>query len=404
MIFIYEDDRCGNLLPLVYFRPVFDLLCGRRTLLDKFRARYPGEKFGLLVRPQIAELTAESHPDDGRSQIADCRMPSGTPALFISGRVILEARLPAQGREEVFVCGSQIVAFRVDPSRVKSLPIAQSGVRAWGLPERKVLASIVSYPWDLIAFNEAELTRELGRARAERTQKGRRKGAGNAGVAVIGNPGGLYVARSAKVQPGVVFDLTLGRVHVGERAEIRAGSVVAGPGYVGKGTIIDAARIRPGCSFGPNCRIGGEVEASIFLGHANKHHEGFIGHSVIGEWVNLGALTTNSDLRNDYGEVKVIVRGRAVNTRMRKVGCIIGDHAKTAIGTLLNTGAVMGIFANWFEPGLSPKAIADFAWGGKGRWPLDQGVETGRIVMARRGVTMSKAYEKLIRSYYAQSR
>jgi UDP-N-acetylglucosamine diphosphorylase/glucosamine-1-phosphate N-acetyltransferase len=276
-------------------------------------------------------------------------------------------------------------------------------VRAWCLPERKVLASIVKFPWNLIEFNEPELVREL-RVTHDAPDSGVKRQA--LGVMprflVVGNPRNLSIARSAQIDPGVVLDLRLGRILIDEHARVRARSVVAGPCYIGKSTVIDAALIRPGCSFGPDCRIGGEVEASIFLGHANKHHEGFIGHAVVGEWVNLGALTANSDLRNDYGEVKVTLNGRAHNTLLRKFGCVIGDHAKTAIGSLLNTGAVLGIFANWFEPGLSPKLVPDFARGSARREPLEASLATARIVMSRRGVRLSPDYERLVRRAYAR--
>jgi UDP-N-acetylglucosamine diphosphorylase/glucosamine-1-phosphate N-acetyltransferase len=223
------------------------------------------------------------------------------------------------------------------------------------------------------------------------------------GVDIIGDPRNLKIARGARIDPGVVFDPRLGSILVDERAQIRSRSVVAGPCYVGPGTIVDGALVRPGCSFGPDCRIGGEVEASIFLGRANKHHDGFIGRAIVGEWTNLGALTTNSDLRNDYGEVKVIINGLSCNTMLRKFGCIIGDHAKTAIGTLLNTGAVLGIFANWFEPGLSPKAVPDFARGPRALGEIDELIATARIVMSRRGVRLSRSYEQIVRRLHAQT-
>lgn len=401
MIFIYEDEHWRNLLPLVHLRPVFDLRCGRRTLLEKFQALYPREKFGLLVRSDLSPLAREQHPGlrvRPVGLVGQVRpAPRSEPfALFISGRAILDKPLPVRGREEVFTNGREIVGFRAKPARIKSLPVSSARIRSWRLPERKVLASIVKYPWNLVEFNEPELVREL------KWSSGRR--ARWPGVDIIGNPRNLRLARGAQVEPGVVFDLRLGRILIDERAQIRARSVVAGPCYIGKGTVIDAALVRPGCSFGPDCRIGGEVEASVFLGHANKHHEGFIGHAVVGEWVNLGALTANSDLRNDYGEVKVMVNGRAHNTLLRKFGCVIGDHAKTAIGSLLNTGAVLGIFANWFEPGLSPKAVPDFARGSRARGKLNELIATARTVMSRRGVRLSPDHEQLVRRIYAQKK
>jgi UDP-N-acetylglucosamine diphosphorylase/glucosamine-1-phosphate N-acetyltransferase len=442
VIFIYEDDQWRNLLPLVHLRPVFDLRCGCRTLLEKYQALYPREKLGLLVRPELAALAAEQHPElpIGTVGLVGQVRPvrRSTPsALFLSGRAILDKPLPVRGREEVFTNGSEIVGFRVNPARLSSSshqpratsdrrkPLGQPlfseaekgtvpsfRVRSWHLPERKVLASIVKFPWNLIEFNEPELVKEL-KWSGSRVVKW-------PGVDVIGNPRNLKIARGATVEPGVVFDLRLGRILIDEQARVRARSVVAGPCYVGKGTVIDAALVRPGCSFGPECRIGGEVEASIFLGHANKHHDGFIGHAIVGEWVNFGAMTANSDLRNDYGEVKVLVQGatgngdihrrgvpispRLCNTGLRKFGCVIGDHAKTAIGSLLNTGAVLGIFANWFEPGLSPKLVPDFARGSRGRGPLEELVETARIVMSRRGARLSPDYEQLVRRIYAQKK
>jgi len=411
VIFIYEDELWRNLLPLVHLRPVFDLRCGCRTLLEKFQALYPREKLGLLVRPWLSPLTRELHPavpvEPHDSAICNlqsviCNQSSQppaprplTPVLFLSGRAILDKPLSVHGPEEVFLNGREIVGFRVKPARIKSLPASQARVRSWRLPGRKVLASIVRYPWNLIEFNESELVKELKWSRS-RTDKW-------ADTDIIGDPHNLKIAPGARIDPGVVFDLRLGRVQVDERAQIRSRSVVAGPCYVGPGTLLDAALVRPGCSFGPDCRIGGEVEASIFLGHANKHHEGFIGHAVVGEWVNLGAMTTNSDLRNDYGEVKVIVNGKPFNTMLRKFGCIIGDHAKTAIGTLLNTGVVLGIFANWFDAGLSRKAIPDFARGSRARGEIDELVDTARIVMSRRGVRLSRNYEQLVRRLYAQT-
>ncbi len=499
MIFIYEDDQWRNLLPLVHLRPVFDLRCGCRTLLEKYQALYPREKLGLLVRPDLAALAAEQHPDSQVGLVGQARpVRRSTPsALFLSGHAILDKPLPVRGREEVFTNGSEIVGFRVNPARLgnsshkppatsdrrklsgqplfseaekgtvgllkkplcglltrtgqepatrnrlgirelRVVPSAGTGnwatrtglfnsptvpsfrVRSWHLPERKVLASIVKFPWNLVEFNEPELVKEL-KWSGSRVVKW-------PGVDVIGNPRNLKIARSATVEPGVVFDLRLGRILIDERVQVRTRSVVAGPCYVGKGTVIDAALVRPGCSFGPECRIGGEVEASIFLGHANKHHDGFIGHAVVGEWVNLGALTTNSDLRNDYGDVKVVVNGRTRDTGLRKFGCVIGDHAKTAIGSLLNTGAVLGIFANWFEPGLSPKAVPDFARGSFSRRytpmktdssrvggnrrssaaerfdreSVEELLTTARIVMSRRGARLSLDYEQLVRRIYAR--
>src|SRR5262249_35303314 len=149
---------------------------------------------------------------------------------------------------------------------------------------------------------------------------------------------------------------------------------IEGPSYVGSQTHVLGAKIRPGTTLGPNCRVGGEVEASIIQGHSNKYHDGFLGHSYIGEWVNLGAGTDNSDLRKDYGRVTVVVNGQSVATGRPKVGCFIGDHTRTGLGTLINTGSNIGSFCNLLPAGpLAPKYLPAFTswWNGSLRDTAD---------------------------------
>jgi UDP-N-acetylglucosamine diphosphorylase/glucosamine-1-phosphate N-acetyltransferase len=403
MIFVYEDEGYRSLVPLVEFRPMFDLLCGRETLLQKTRKLYPEAAIGLVVRPELAPLVRELYPNYSVNE----RWPGG-PALFLSARAVFHERVSPEGPDELLVCRGETVGLRItSASFIVHRSLAR--FRALHLPEHQVNASVLRYPWDLVSLNETELarheqTRRHGDTETRRSPRLRVSASPRQPFSLLGPAQHLFIASDASVEAEATLDVRSGAITIAPRAQVRAGSIVAGPCHIGPGTIIDGALIRPGCSFGPNCRIGGEVEASVFLGHANKHHEGFIGHAAVGEWVNLGALTTNSDLRNDYGEVKVMLNGKEINTGLRKAGCFIGDHAKTAIGTLLNTGAVLGIFANWFEPGLSPKDVPAFAWGKRGHWRLPDALQTARTVMSRRGVVMSPAYEKLIRRYYDRTK
>ena len=162
-------------------------------------------------------------------------------------------------------------------------------------------------------------------------------------------------------------------------------------------------------TIGPNCRIGGEVEASIVHGYSNKYHEGFLGHAYVGEWVNLGAITSNSDLRNDYGEVFVPLGGDPVATGQAKVGCFIGDHTRTGLGSMLNTGTAIGVMCNVLPAGpLLPKHVPSFAAVLYGRvapgFPLEQMFATARIVMGRRGKEFTEVEEHLYLDLYEQTR
>ena len=184
---------------------------------------------------------------------------------------------------------------------------------------------------------------------------------------------------------------------------------VEGPCYIGRETHLFRANLRGGVTLGPQCRIGGEVEQSVVHGSSNKYHEGFLGHAYIGAWVNLGAITSNSDLRNDYGEVFVPLGGDPVATGQAKVGCFLGDHTRTGMGSMLNTGTAIGVMCNVLPAGpLLPKHVPSFAAVLYGRvapgFPLEQLFATARIVMGRRGQVFSEAEEQLYLDLYEQTR
>ena len=196
---------------------------------------------------------------------------------------------------------------------------------------------------------------------------------------------------------------------VGPNVWVQPFTRVEGPCYIGSQTQLFRANIRGSVSIGPNCRIGGEVEDSIVHGFSNKYHEGFLGHAYVGEWVNLGAITSNSDLRNDYGEVFVPLQGDPVATGQAKVGCFIGDHSRTGIGSMLNTGTAIGVMCNVLPAAvLLPKHVPSFTAVLYGRvgsgFSLDQMVATARIVMGRRGKEFTETEEQLYRGLYEQTR
>jgi UDP-N-acetylglucosamine diphosphorylase / glucose-1-phosphate thymidylyltransferase / UDP-N-acetylgalactosamine diphosphorylase / glucosamine-1-phosphate N-acetyltransferase / galactosamine-1-phosphate N-acetyltransferase len=396
MICIYEGDGIDRLSPLCDLRPAFDLRCGRFTLLEKFRHLYPDERVFLWVRDEVAGIAAEAHPDCG------VNMKPSRGRLFLSATAIFDEPVPSTGQEAVLMAGDEVVGFRVCAECVEELNSVR-GLRA-DLVEEQVKARVVRWPWDLVEYNAQELLKEA-EVRSQKVE-GRRQKSGpgriERGAVVVGDRRKLHMEPGSRVWPGAVVSTETGPVFLDRDAVVRPGSFVEGPCYVGPGAVIDDAKVRPGCSFGPRCRIGGEIEASIFQGYSNKHHDGFIGHAFVGEWVNLGALTTNSDLKNAYQPVQAMWQGKTIDTGLLKVGCFIGDHAKTAIGTLINTGTRIGTFANWFEPGLSPKEISAFAWGGKAHWPFGHVLSNARKVMSRRGVTPSPNYEQALRVLYAR--
>jgi UDP-N-acetylglucosamine diphosphorylase / glucose-1-phosphate thymidylyltransferase / UDP-N-acetylgalactosamine diphosphorylase / glucosamine-1-phosphate N-acetyltransferase / galactosamine-1-phosphate N-acetyltransferase len=220
-------------------------------------------------------------------------------------------------------------------------------------------------------------------------------------VIIIGDPAEVILL-GAVIEPGVIFDTRQGVIVVEHGAQVRAGARLEGPLYIGAGTIIAGGAVRHS-AIGPQCRVHGEVSSSVFLGYANKSHDGFLGHSVLGHWVNLGAGTITSNLKNTYGEIGLAVGGERLPTGRTLLGSLIGDHAKTAIGTLLPTGCVVGAGANLFGAGQVPKVVPPMAWGmGDQRVDADRLVAVAARVMPRRDVEMTPEREQSLRAIHAR--
>ncbi|HET9274585.1 MAG TPA: hypothetical protein VFN96_00795 [Gemmatimonadales bacterium] len=221
------------------------------------------------------------------------------------------------------------------------------------------------------------------------------------GCIVIGDATEV-VCLGAEVEPGVIFDVRNGPVVLDEGVQARAGARLEGPLFAAPGSILLGGTIRHSV-IGPACRVHGEVATTVFLGYANKSHDGFIGHSVVGQWVNLGAGTITSNLKNTYGEVRLDLPGGRVPTGRMNLGTLFGDHVKTAIGTLLSTGSVVGAGANLVSEGV-PRWVEPFAWGGPGEERLDvEGfIRIVKRVLPRRNVEVTPAMEQSLRAIHAR--
>jgi UDP-N-acetylglucosamine diphosphorylase/glucosamine-1-phosphate N-acetyltransferase len=221
------------------------------------------------------------------------------------------------------------------------------------------------------------------------------------GVIVLGDPGDV-ACYGAAVEPGVVFDVRHGVVVLEEGVVVRSGTRLEGPLFVGPGTQLLGGAIRHS-SIGPVCRVHGEVASSVFLGYANKSHDGFVGHSVVGHWANLGAGTITSNLKNTYGEVRLDLPGGRVDTGRTFLGAMVGDHAKTAIGTLLSTGTIIGAGANVVGAPV-PRWVPPFAWGAGGaeRLDVDGFIRIAKRVLPRRQVEVGPTEEASLRALHAR--
>lgn len=217
--------------------------------------------------------------------------------------------------------------------------------------------------------------------------------------AVVRNPEQVWCGPQVRVAGGAVLDATAGPIILDRGVTVMPFCYLEGPLYLGAGATVKAgASVYGESSFGVHSKIAGEIGESTFGDFSNKQHDGFIGHAVLGSWVNLGAMTTCSDLKNNYGSVRVDLGAGEVDSRQRFVGLLMGDHAKTAIGTLFNTGTSVGFATNIFGGVMPPKFVANFRWGGEPGCPeyaVGRALETAEVVMSRRGCILTDAQRRL---------
>jgi UDP-N-acetylglucosamine diphosphorylase/glucosamine-1-phosphate N-acetyltransferase len=398
---IFEDKKIKNFYPLTLTRPVYDLRCGISTLWERIN-RISEENLHLLCRKYLSRVTSQKIKKARVNQLEDL---NDEDILFVNGRLLLlDERIALEGDEKIGIQGEEIVYARLNKDTLEKLSFGSLEKIEDILAQAKqmvkveeVEVNLLEYPWDLIRLNG-----EAIRADFKLIGKKGIKGKVAEGAYLI-NPDQIYLAKGAEVQSGVVLNAEEGPIYIGEEVKIRPPTVIDGPSYIGKGTIIDGSKIREGCSVGPVCRIAGEIEESIFYAYSNKHHDGFTGHSYVGEWVNLAALTTTSDLKNTYGEIKVHLKDEVIDTGEIKVGSFIGDHTKTGIGTLLEAGCVIGVACNVFGGGIIPKFIPSFSWGSEAGLVenrLDKVIEVARLVMERRGIRQTEADRNLLKKVY----
>jgi UDP-N-acetylglucosamine diphosphorylase/glucosamine-1-phosphate N-acetyltransferase len=380
-IIVYEDKH-EKFYPLVTLFPQFGLRIGMKTI---------AEHTGLFFKRANISFVA-------RGQFRMKKVVARDSTLYLSSRLLLTENFSIPRKDTRLKVGTDTVGFvkYSPPFPASCEEVADTAVAIRG--SKQIKGIVLNNIWDLIGWREETLIRQY------RLQ--RKIGRIKKGIHIIGNKKNMFVAKSAEIHKHVSFDVSDGPVYIDSGAVIRPFSLIIGPSYVGPGTIVERAKVTKS-SIGPVCRIGGEVESCIFQGYSNKCHEGFIGHSFVGEWVNLGALTTNSDLKNNYGLVRVKIGRKEFDSGLMKVGCFIGDHTKLGIGTLIPTGAVIGSFVNYAGGGMLPRYVADFKWAIQEKqkpYELDKAIKTAKIVMKRRNVKMSKQYESIVRTLHDQIR
>ncbi len=398
---IFEDDLTVNFAPLSHLRPVYDLRFGIRTLREKIVQTLPeGSSISLLTRDYLTDLVQEQNPSLKINQIPDA------DTLFVNGRVLMTPELAkeiAHKEAALYVSGDSVVAAFVPQSKLSALKGKEGMLLSRGdfpdLPEKTIPATLFKYNFELILGNAEEITREFNLF-----GKGGQILGNVYDGAILLNKENIFIGEGTFVKPGTVLDGEEGPIYIGKGAKILSNVTIDGPTFIGdKSLVKTGAYLYDGVSVGEVSKMGGEVEASIIHSYSNKQHDGFLGHAYLGQWVNLGSDTNNSDLKNNYGNVKVWVNGEFVDSGSLFVGLTMGDHSKAGIDTMFNTGTVVGIMSNVFGAGFPSKFIPSFSWGGADGFvvhKLEKALETADKVMKRRSQAVTPALEKAIREVF----
>ncbi len=395
---IFEDNQYSNLYPLSLTRPVYDLRCGILTLREKIERDFAGRAGSLFCREYLQDYVKEQNPGLTVNQI------KAAAGLFINGAFLSDAtrsKVFQVNEETIFVHEGRVVGAFLQGGHVNQFAKflnENQDMSTFPAGNRVELkdAPLIKYPWDLVHHNPEQLERDF----AHFNRGGQHPG-NISPQAMLVNKSNIYIGKDATIKPGAILDAEGGPIYIDEGATIMHQAVIEGPVFIGKKSAVKiAAKIYEGTSIGAVCKVGGEVEESIIHSYSNKQHDGFLGHAYLGQWVNLGADTNNSDLKNNYGNVKVYINGEMVDTGSMFVGLTMGDHSKSGINTMFNTGTVVGAMCNVFGADFPPKYIPSFSWGGGGGlvpYELEKALKTAGAVMARRKKELTPAYEKIFR-------
>jgi UDP-N-acetylglucosamine diphosphorylase/glucosamine-1-phosphate N-acetyltransferase len=387
LVFV-EDGVARDFQPFALTRPCCELRAGALLVRERWEMATGNATLGFIGAPLLAAFD-----EPGAAESISGSIPAGS--ILVNSRCAVS--LQSLPDADAWSCGGWLAAVRLkDAIDVEDVVREGTGLESFADQERRV--EVEGYwldaVWDLVRHLPTLLTIDI-------PQLGEKLELQSAnGWTTVGSHA-VLVERGATIEPLVVFDVQAGPVLVRRNATVHSLTRLVGPCTIGEGTIVQGGRIA-GSSIGEYCRVHGEVSTSIFTGYANKGHDGFIGHSVLGRWVNLGAGTVNSNLKNNYSNVALWTPRGVERTGMQFLGAFLGDHAKTAIGTRLTTGAVVGTGANVYGTGITSRYVPPFAWGLDGTevWELNAFLETAERAMKRRDVPLSeKARRQLVRAW-----
>ena len=382
-VILFDDSLIrANLLPLTFTRPVADIRIGILTIREKW------EKLtGLITSSKTETYLSAKFPTEFTIDIDNVWINGS----LLPDKIVLE-EIKALQPKHALLKGDILIG--VNSGNEKEFP---SQLDNYKKVTSKAELQQIKFPWDIFSKNDVAL-----RADFEMLTTGRKSLPISESNRVIGKEK-IFIEEGAKVECSIL-NADTGPIYIGKDAEVMEGSIIRGPFSLGEHSALKlSTKIYGATTIGPHSKVGGEVNNSVIFGYSNKAHDGFLGNSVIGEWCNLGADTNNSNLKNNYGTVKLYnyLQQKMVDTGLQFCGLMMGDYSKSGINTMFNTGTVVGVGANVFGSDFPTTYIPNFSWGGAGgfeNYDLDKLVETNKRVYERRGLIFGEIEANLLKS------
>ncbi|PBQ33427.1 glucose-1-phosphate thymidylyltransferase [Sphingobacteriaceae bacterium] len=380
MDFVLRDDfeNWKGFLPLTFTRPIAELRIGILTLKEKW-----DKHLNTVCTYQTQPYLSKKFPG------------ISSQAIYISSHYCpdknLAEAIKGLKQNEALYKDQELVAFYGDFKDLEK-------VSAFKKIDYPAPIFFIKNLWDIFQKNGEALKADF-----DFLTKGRTSNPLSESVTVIGDRNLIFLEEGAKIE-ACILNTSSGPIYLGHDSEMMEGSVIRGPFALCEHAVVKlSTKVYGATTVGPHSRIGGEVSNSVIIGYSNKGHDGFLGNSVLGEWCNLGADTNNSNLKNNYGNVKLYsyAKQKQIDTGLQFCGLIMGDHSKSGINTMFNTGTVVGVGSNIYGGGFPPTHVPDFSWGGSEgfeSYKLEKLFETAERVYERRGLTFSDT-EKEILSY-----
>ena len=380
---LFDGEHRDALLPFTYTRPVADIRIGILTIREKWEL-----SLGATTTTVTEDYLSDKYP------MVEMEQNVMINASYLPSKVLVTQIKNLKENQAIYDGDTMVAFFSLEDQEidVNSLEVLQSEE-----PPLKVETT-----WDIFSKNGAAIQADFNLITAERTS------ASIPEKTVAFNPEAIFIEEGAKL-PLCVLNATDGPIYIGKNSEIMEGSMVRGPFALCEGSTLKmGTKIYGPTTVGPHSKVGGEVNNSVFFGYANKGHDGFLGNSVIGEWCNLGADTNNSNLKNNYAEVRLwsYETENFAKTGLQFCGLMMGDHSKCGINTMFNTGTVVGVSANIFGSGFPRNFIPSFSWGGsKGftTYLTSKALEVAEVVMKRRGMEFTALESAILEHVFKRS-